>query len=254
MELGIIAIEETLIDANFFFDLELTIRSTMKKLWISFIALLVFYSCTDITAQSNYKIHVGTALPLTKFESIGYSVNGVRYGGYASIGINAGFQYRYQISNKNLGLYTGVDLIYNPVNNEFKNFTLDFYDELGNPVKKFPAYYNIPISTGLSYSFPIGGKTKLLCEAGLTYNFLKSSDFVTEGYYDTIDWAKSLGFKIGTGLSIWDKVNIQIDYLALGVHNVMLSEIVDLDRYGLEYQSDFTMKINLLNITIGLEF
>lgn len=225
----------------------------MKKLWISIVTVLMICNCADTFAQSNYEIHGGTAIPLSKFESIGYSLDGVRYSGYASIGVTAGFQYSYQFKTKNLGIFAGADLIYNSVNNEFKHHALEFYDELDDPVKKFPSYFNIPISVGLIYSLPISSNTKLLSKAGLTYNFVKSSDFVTQKYVYKYDFATNLGFVIGAGIEIREKILIQLNYFALGVHYETGSLILLSVPNEIEYQSGFSMNIQLLHITVGFE-
>jgi opacity protein-like surface antigen len=173
----------------------------------------------------------------------------------AKTGINIGLQYSYQFPNKGIGIFAGLDFVYNDIINEFKVSMDTLFSHFGYDSYEFPKYYNIPISAGLEYIYEINGKLSLLCNLGMTYNFFKVTDFT----YDTMsgddatiaDWASSFGFKTAIGILYKQKASISIDFLGLGKHEVDAIMV-----YNGTIEQEFTqeVKVNMLTVTLGWNF
>ena len=81
----------------------------------------VFFSTTNIYSQSHFEVHLGPAFPLSKIDvyTINYS-DVYTVSSSAKTGINIGLQYTYQFPNRGLGIFAGLDFVYNDIINEYK--------------------------------------------------------------------------------------------------------------------------------------
>jgi hypothetical protein len=210
----------------------------------------------DTFSQSRYNIHVGPAIPVSKIDI--YTVNYsdiYTVSSSAKTGINIGLQYSYQFPNRGIGVFAGLDFVYNDIINEFKVSMDSIMSHFGYESYVFPKYFNIPISAGLEYIYEINEKFSLLCNLGMTYNFFKVTDYT----YDTMlgdlafkaDWASNIGFKTAIGILYKQKASISIDFLGLGKHEV---DIKMIDTGTEELDGSKEAKVNMLTLTVGWNF
>jgi len=220
--------------------------------------LLVASTGIDSFSQSRYNIHVGPAFPLSKIDMFTVNYSDIyTVSSSAKTGINIGLQYSYQFPNRGIGIFAGLDFVYNDIINEFKVSMDTLFSRFGYESYEFPKYYNIPISAGLEYLYEINEKFSLLCNLGMTYNFFKVTDYT----YDTMfgdqafvaDWASNFGFKTAVGILYKQKASISIDFLGLGKHEV---DIKAIDSGMVEVEEEFVQeaKVNMLTLTIGWSF
>ena len=221
----------------------------MKYLKIILISCLVLFGTTDhIYSQSRFDVHLGPAFPLSKFGL--YGIN--EYMSNPTIGINTGVKYSYIFSEIGIGVFAGIDFMYNGIDKEYKEEVEKWSDFLNADPPKYHAYYNIPASTGLSYDFILYENLMLVCYAGLTFNYLLISDSDLGLYKSSTEPAYSLGGKIGVSLIIKDKASINLDYFGLGTHNV-LAETTDTPlNITEEWSTD--LNIHMLSLTVGINF
>jgi hypothetical protein len=210
----------------------------------------------DAFSQSRFNIHVGPAFPVSGIDMYTVNYSDVySVSSSAKTGINIGFQYSYQFPNKGIGIFAGLDFIYNDIINEYKVSMDTLFSRFGYENYEFPKYYNIPISAGLEYLYEINEKLSLLCNLGMTYNFFKVTDYT----YDTMfgdeaniaDWASSFGFKTAIGILYKQKASISIDFLGLGKHEVDIKRI---NSGTVEMGGTEEAKVNMLTLTFGWNF
>jgi hypothetical protein len=218
--------------------------------------LLVAGTGIDTFSQSRYNIHVGPAIPVSKIDI--YTVNYsdiYTVSSSAKTGINIGLQYSYQFPNRGIGVFAGLDFVYNDIINEFKVSMDSIFSDFGYESYEFPKYYNIPISAGLEYIYEINEKFSLLCNLGMTYNFFKVTDYIYDymfgDYAYKADWASNIGFKTAIGILYKQKASISIDFLGLGKHEV---DIKMIDSGTVEDEGIKEAKVNMLTITLGWNF
>ncbi len=207
---------------------------------------------TSIIAQNNFKIHFGPSIPIGDFGSEDY--DDPEAGG-AGIGFQVGGQYLRQFNDSGLGLFVGLDIIYNPLSEQTMDDALEDLSILGDVEITFYKHYNLPISVGLFYNLNINEYLDLFTNAGMTINTLIMTDMeividntelITE-----IDPSFSIGFKLGVGLVLKDKYTFEINYYGLGNHNIESTmssggDSVDLDS--------FNAKIETVALTFGFKF
>lgn len=219
------------------------------------IALVLFsISLTFKTySQGHVSIHFGPSFPVLDFGSDNISDEDA---GGADIGFNFGLQYTHPISDKGLSIFGGVDFSYNGLQKDATNDIKEIYESLGinNAEYKFYKYINIPITAGLNYTYQPEDKLGVFVNAGIALNFCKMTDM--EMTYNgrlvstEMDLAHSIGFKLGAGVLINQKVSISLDYLGLGIHEfqgmaktIGYSEIIKGEG-----------KIDLITLTLGVKF
>jgi len=225
----------------------------MKNL--KFIALILLSICftTKAYSQGYVLIHFGPSSPVSDFASD--DIDDENAGG-AAVGINLGLQYIYPLSESGFGLFGGIDFNYNGLKNDVKDDIEEIYEYMGiyNASYKFFKYINIPITTGLNYSYQADDKIGVFANAGLALNFMKITDMEIE--YNSfklsqkMDLANCIGFKIGGGILINQKTSISIDYLALGEHDIEGESSIS----GYSDNIDGELKVNLLTLTLGIKF
>lgn len=227
---------------------------SFSKLLLLF--LLLTSTGIETFTQSRYNIHIGPAFPLSKIDMYTVNYSDVyTVSSSAKTGINVGIQYSYQFPNRGIGIFAGIDIVYNDIINEFKESMDTLFSHFGYESYEFPKYYNIPISAGLEYIYEINEKFSLLCNLGMTYNFFKVTDYTHDtmfgDYTYEADWASNIGFKTAIGILYNQKASISIDFLGLGKHEV---DIKAIDSGTVEDEFIAEAKVNMLTLTIGWNF
>ncbi len=107
----------------------------------------------------------------------------------------------FPVNDKGLGIFGGVDLIYNPLKNDVKDDIEDDMDDDADVTHL--TYINIPISAGLNYTYPANEKVSIYGNVGLTLDFLKVTEMTIEIDKDkteiTFDMSNKVGMLIGGG-------------------------------------------------------
>lgn len=227
---------------------------SFRKLLLLF--LLVASTGIDTFSQSRYNIHIGPAFPLSKIDMYTLHYSDVyTVSSSAKTGINIGIQYSYQFPNRGIGIFAGLDFVYNDVINEYKDSVESILGDFRYESFEFPKYYNIPISAGIEYIYEIDEKLSLLCNLGMTYNFFKVTDYTYDNmfgdYAHIADWANNIGFKTAIGILYKQKASISIDFLGLGKHEV---DVKMIDSGTVEDEFIAEAKVNMLTLTLGWNF
>lgn len=220
----------------------------LRYLQITIISVILLM-CLNLGAssQSQYHIQLGAAIPISNFGL--YGMNDIMSD--PTVGINIGGKYSYRFPDKGIGVFAGIDFMYNGISEEYKEEVEKWPDLLWADPPKYHAYYNIPFSTGISYDYRLNDNLLLSCNAGITVNCLLISDLDLGLYRFSIDPAFSLGGRIGTGLIIIDRFSISLNYLGLGSHTV-LGESITEPQIKEEWSKD--LSIHMLTFTIGIVF
>ncbi len=217
--------------------------------------LLVSSANIDLFSQSRLNIHVGPAFPLSKIDMYTISYNDYTVSSSAKTGINIGLQYSYQFPNRGIGIFAGIDFVYNDIINEYKDSVESILGDFGYESFEFPKNYNIPISAGLEYIYEINEKLSLLSSIGVTYNFFKVTDYTYDNTFGDLahiaDWANNIGFKTAIGILYKQKASISIDFLGLGKHEVDLKLV---NSGTVEMEGTEEAKVNMLTVTLGWNF
>lgn len=223
----------------------------MKVVRILLGLMLMLTTLAESYSQSRYNIHVGPVFPLSKIDFYTYGFNDYEVSASAKTGINIGFQYSYQFPNRGIGIFAGLDFIYNVVIKEFKDSVRYYFTEFGYELIEFPKYYNIPISAGLEYIYEINEKYSLLCNLGMTYNFFKVTDHTLDDFAYEADWADNFGFKTAIGILYKQKASISIDFWGLGKLEVDVKMF-----YSGTVEDEFIAdtKVNMLMLIFGWNF
>ena len=213
---------------------------------LSCLTVCLFVFTTTLSAQGSFKFHVGPSFATSDF---GDDDTGDDDAGGAGIGINAGLEYFYPITETGLSLFGGLDVSFNGLKNEYKE---DIEDQVGNVDVTFFNYFNIPLSGGLYYQFDPGGNVSLFGNAGLAYNLLKVTNFKLEDGNSEVEFSyglsNNLGIKFGAGIIINEKTTIAVNVFNLGDHDL------DIEREATGQQDqtiDGEQKINFVTLTVG---
>ncbi|MCR5037124.1 MAG: hypothetical protein K6A73_07360 [Bacteroidales bacterium] len=160
--------------------------------------------------------------------------------GYAGIGGNIGFDVTVSLP-AGFGVFGGIDIFVNANNSDIRSYFNDWEKqiekEIGITSAKFnlPNVWNIPILFGVNYLHNFNNIVGIWGEAGIGPNFRLISNFNTEINYTALqtdpvtgntydketvemdyDAATTLGFKIGGGVMLWNRMSIGLDYYSLG--------------------------------------
>lgn len=220
-----------------------------KVRFFSIITILVVFSF-QAYSQGHISLHFGPSFSMGDFGDDDIEYAHYR-AGLAGVGPGVGFNYISPLTDYGLGLYVGLDVILNPISKDAQD---DLEDEAGRMSEfTFPKYINIPVSAGLDYTFDANEGLSLFGQAGISISFLKMTDFIweEEGYYDyeeKYDLSTSLGFNVGGGLIINDKVEIRLKYFGLGEHEIEGEYEYDSDDGNID---DYDQKVSLLMLTLG---
>ncbi|KAA3621542.1 MAG: hypothetical protein DWQ02_27510 [Bacteroidetes bacterium] len=120
---------------------------------------------------------------------------------------------------------------------------------------KFPAYLNLPFGAGLKYMFESDKDISIFGNTGVAISFLKMTKYrrkeagvvVSTTKYDL---STSLGFQIGVGVVLKNDVEVSLNYIGLGNHDIQ-------GEYDNEpYSGTFELKrkIDILTLTVGSKF
>ena len=205
-----------------------------KKSWILFSMLISF---CFVNAQKKTTIYFGASLPLAEFASLDPEIDGAQG---AQAGFNFGLEYRYPIAETNLGLIAGVDLYYNGLKKEKKAEISDRTDFI------FSKYINIPVSTGLNYTFKADDKLSVFANASVAWNFLIITDEKVDPPYESVptisyEPSNSIGFKVGGGILIKDKASLSIEYFDTASNYIRSSD------------QNKTVKVEVIAIKLGMK-
>lgn len=214
------------------------------RLSICCFCLTVFNS--KMVAQGTFKFHVGPSFATSDFGDDDVSDDDA---GGAGIGINAGLDYLYPLTETGLSLFGGLDVSFNGLKGEYKE---DIEDQVGNVDVTFFNYINVPISGGLYYEFKPGGNIDLFGNAGLAYNFLKVTNFKLEDGNSEVEFnyglTNNLGFRLGAGLILNEKTTFAVQVYNLGEHDL------DIEREATGQQEqniDGEQNVSFVTLTIG---
>lgn len=204
----------------------------------------------------------GTAKKTTEYplgDLTKWALDNIKEGtdGYAGIGFNVGFDVTVALPVEGLGVFGGIDFFFN-TNNSALNDALDEYAK--NEVKVLdyvsevkytkPHFINIPILFGLNYLHNFNNIVGIWGEAGVGPNFRLISRYEkTTDYNRAVDVmlpdgeivtciekrtgatyksAVTLGFKLGAGVMLWDRMSIGLDYYYLGSAKIEATAIYEL--------------------------
>ena len=222
------------------------------KNYIIFASLLFSaFFAVNTYSQSSVTIHFGPSFPLSDFSL--EDLDNEDAGG-AAIGLNVGLQFIYPVTEFGLGIYGGIDFHYNGLTKDVKNDIEEYYENIGiiNADIKFYKYLNLPIAAGLNYTFQASDKVGLFANAGLVVNSLKITDMELKTHRQAVsakmDVANNIGFKIGGGMIINQKISFSLDYLGLGIHDIK-GEVRTID---ISDHVEGEMKVDLFTLTLGL--
>jgi opacity protein-like surface antigen len=208
---------------------------------------------TATFSQGNLSFHVGPSIPIMDFGT--YDKNDDDSWG-AGIGVNVGIKYTYPIVNNWLGIFGGIDFNYNGLQKDMKDDLESDFDLgiLGKPDITYPKYFNVPLTLGLNGTWELSDNFALLANGGIAFNFFKMTDFKLDysGQEITteVDMATNLGFKVGCGVLIGEHFGIDVDYYALGKHDLK-EKFTAIDA---TYEEDDEVNIDLLTVTLGYRF
>ena len=182
--------------------------------------------------------------------------------GYAGIGANVGFDVTVTLPVEGLGVFGGIDMFINTNNSDIRSYFEDWGKEIekepGISSAEFnlPNVINIPILFGLNYLHDFNNIVGIWGEAAVGPNFRLISNFKQEIKYTALqtdlegrtydeetitydyDAATTLGFKLGAGVMLWDKMSIGLDFYALGNAKINGKEEFKEGDYSL-YKNDF---------------
>ena len=204
----------------------------------------------------------GTAKKTTEYplgDLTKWALDNIKEGteGYAGIGFNVGFDVTVALPVEGLGVFGGIDFFFN-TNNSALNDALDEYAK--NEVKVLdyvsevkytkPHFINIPILFGLNYLHNFNNVVGIWGEAGVGPNFRLISRYEKTTDYNramdimlpdgeivtciekrtgaTYKSAVTLGFKLGAGVMLWDRMSIGLDYYYLGSAKIEATAIYEL--------------------------
>lgn len=175
--------------------------------------------------------------------------------GFAGVGFNIGFDMTVALPVEGLGVFGGIDFFYN----SYKSDLNKYFDDLAAREKKLdgvsdvkfnkPKIMNIPILFGINYLHNFNNKVGVWGEIGVGPNFRLISKYERKTTYDIVahqiidgeditfiertqgmDYksAVTLGFKLGAGVMLWDRMSIGLDFYALGSAPVEGTHIYEL--------------------------
>lgn len=233
-------------------------ESKMKFILFVIISLFAYKKSFS---QVSASLHLGPSFPVSDFMSL-YTLDNKEVNG-ASIGFNISNQYIVTLSKLGFGLFGGIDFNYNDVKKESKNSIIENYGAMSNLIKiKHIKYINLPLSTGINYSYDKNDQIGVFINSGLVFNCLKTTNFrvshnnSSEGTINKFQLATNFGFKIEGGILISQKIYLCFSYLGLGQHKVKgeffrTSGDALIDDSSEEFTTN--VKVDVFNLTVGLK-
>lgn len=222
----------------------------MKNLMVFLIFTILVVFSSQVYSQGDVSLHFGPSFPTGDFgdDNVEDFHDGA---GLAGMGFGIGLNYIYPLTETGLGLYFGSDVIINPVAKDAK----DDVEDLAGSASEFTFfnYINVPVSTGLDYTFKASEQFSLFGQAGISLSLLKITDFEWEeegddDYVEKYNLSTSFGYNVGGGLIINDKLEIGLKYYGLGEHEVEGEFEYGTSDGDLE---DFDQEVSLFMLTLG---
>ena len=224
-------------------------KTTLELSKMMLLSVCSFYLCTFSSvaiAQGTFKLHVGPSFPTADYADDDTNDNDA---GGAGIGINAGIDYLYPITETGFYLFGGLDVNFHGLKADVKE---DLEDQVGNADVTFYNYLNVPVSAGLYYEINASDELSLFGNAGLAYNFLKLTNFkVEEGNTELdqkYDLSTKLGYKIGAGIIINGQTTIGVNLFKMGEHDLDVEREITGQE---DVRFDSERKISFVTLTVG---
>lgn len=177
--------------------------------------------------------------------------------GYAGIGFNVGFDVTVALPVEGLGVFGGIDFFLNTNKSaltdaleEYARNEVKVFDYVSEVKYSKPNFINIPILFGLNYLHNFNNIVGVWGEAGVGPNFRLISRYEKTTDYNramdimlpdgelvtciekrtgaTYKSAVTLGFKLGAGVMLWDRMSIGLDYYYLGSAKIEATAIYEL--------------------------
>lgn len=194
--------------------------------------------------QGIFSYHFGPSIPTGHFADTNRSG--------AGLGLNIGIQYLYPLTEQGLSLFAGIDANYNGIKKGKKDAIVKSIDNSEDVT--YPKYFNIPFSSGLHYTFQLNEKISFYGKGGLIASFLKITDFKFPYNGNELktkfNLSTKVGFTLGGGLILNDKIDIAITYWHLGEH-----EIRSVSEYpGETEKENFDFDDSLFTLAVGFKF
>lgn len=195
--------------------------------------------------------------------------------GFADYGFNVGFDVTFTLPVDGLGVFGGIDFFFNSNQSALDDCLADYsrYDishsSVISDVKYTTPYFmNIPILFGVNYVHNFNRIVGVWGEAGIGPNFRLISGYEMKREFNTpvnilfpngeivttieetkgIEYksAVTLGFKIGAGVMLWNRMSIGLDFYSLGSAIIEGTGIYELggEDYANWYYADKNFKGN----------
>ncbi|HLF63330.1 MAG TPA: outer membrane beta-barrel protein [Saprospiraceae bacterium] len=217
-----------------------------------FVKLATFVSLillnTHSFSQGTFSGHIGPAIPLGAFaDDFDFDTDGA-----AGLGLGVGVQYVYPLTENSIGLFGGIDIIFNGLNKDIRN---EFKDDNPGSTFTFSKYFNIPVSAGVHYTYALNEDLAIYGKLGPTASFLKITKFKWEepgdaDYIETYKFSVTAGVLFGAGVILNDQIEIGLSVMGLGKHNLEGEEDYDGDTDTFEFER----KVGLFNLVVGYIF
>ena len=193
--------------------------------------------------------------------------------GFADYGVNVGFDVTVSLPVEGLGVFGGIDFFYNSNKSALADCLEDYskdevvHTSYVSEVKYTkPNFMNIPILFGVNYIHNFNNIVGIWGEAGVGPNFRFISRYEKKREFNTamtvllpdgeavtaIEETKgityksavTLGFKVGAGVMLWNRMSIGLDFYSLGSAKIEGTGIYELGGtdYSDKYYSDKNFK------------
>lgn len=225
----------------------------MKILCITPILCCFLFITPVAFPQGNLNIHFGPSFPLNDFGNSDFSEEDA---GGATIGLNAGIQYYYQLNPQKLSLYGQLDFHYLDLQDDYTdafetNYTIPY--STGTLDYNYYSYIMFPVTGGVNYLLTSSQKVKIYGNAGITANFLKMTDMTIELNNNgeiryTYEWANNTGYNIGGQLIFNQNTSFAIQYFSCGEHHIDFSKS---SPFTTDQEYDSKLTISMLTLTVG---
>jgi hypothetical protein len=216
------------------------------KILCSSILLLFIFS--NSFSQSSYNFHIGPSIPVSDYGVYTIHAREGDISATGKLGIEVGFQYSYKLPEIGFGLFSSIDFIWGDISREWINKAVEI--SVSYPLLSLPEYLYLPLSAGFFYQYDISNAISLLCNSGVTFNYMKVTDNEWVAATWETDWSTSFGFRVGFGCLIKERITINIDYLGLGKHEIE-ERLVREDETIINIHD---LNVQLLTITAGWSF
>jgi hypothetical protein len=200
-------------------------------------------------AQGLTSLNAGVNIPVGAFGSDGHD----DYDGGASLGMTAGLQHVFGLTDAGLGLLLGVDLNYNWLQQDVKDGMNQVLIDSGfvGSRHKYYEYLNIPVSLGFQYAFKATEQLSVFVNAALVVDFLKVTNYTVEvdnvEVRSEFDMTDNIGYKVSAGVMMGKGFSVSMQYFGMGVFDV--KGTVSSMGYSDTFESK--LRVDFLTLTLG---